>query len=83
MRVARCVTLRLVGRDESRHLNETAYRQKLGPTNVLAFPGHAPGGSEALVPENDRELGDLVVCLPVVHEEAGSRINQSSRTSRT
>jgi len=67
-----CVTLRLVGRDESQHLNET-YRQKSGPTNVLAFPGHPAGGDAMLVPEADRELGDLVVCLPVVHEEAGEQ----------
>jgi len=65
VRVAGCVTLRLVGRDESQYLNEM-YRHKLGPTNVLAFPGH----TDALVPEVDRELGDLVVCLPVVHDEA-------------
>jgi probable rRNA maturation factor len=71
-RMAGCVTLRLVGRDESQHLNEM-YRQKSGPTNVLAFPGHAPGGNEALVSELDRELGDLVVCLPVVHDEAGQQ----------
>ncbi len=63
--VAGCVTLRLVGRDESQYLNEM-YRHKLGPTNVLAFPGH----TDALVAEVDRELGDLVVCLPVVHDEA-------------
>jgi len=67
-RAAGCVTLRLVGRDESRHLNEM-YRHKLGPTNVLAFPGH----TNAVVPESDRELGDLVVCLPVVHDEAGQQ----------
>lgn len=62
---AGCVTLRLVGRRESQYLNEM-YRHKLGPTNVLAFPGHR---SER-VTEGDRELGDLVICLPVVHDEA-------------
>jgi len=65
VRLAGCVTLRLVGRQESQHLNEM-YRHKLGATNVLAFPGAV---SPAL-PDADRELGDLVVCLPVVHDEA-------------
>lgn len=64
-RAAGCMTLRLVGRSESRHLNEL-YRHKSGATNVLAFPGHDKG----VVPDAERELGDLVICLPVVHEEA-------------
>jgi len=68
MRLAGCVTLRLVGRKESQHLNEM-YRHKLGATNVLAFPGAA----DAALPEADRELGDLVICLPVVHDEAESQ----------
>ena len=62
---AGCITLRLVGRRESQYLNEI-YRHKLGPTNVLAFPGV----QDERVAEADRELGDLVICLPVVHDEA-------------
>jgi probable rRNA maturation factor len=62
---AGCITLRLVGRRESQHLNEM-YRHKLGATNVLAFPG----ARDEQVAEADREFGDLVICLPVVHEEA-------------
>jgi len=62
---AGCITLRLVGSQESQHLNEM-YRHKLGPTNVLAFSG----SSDATVSAEDRELGDLVICLPVVHTEA-------------
>lgn len=65
---AGCITLRLVGRQESRHLNET-YRHKPGPTNVLAFPG----AGDTLPADAERELGDLVICLPVVHEEAESQ----------
>lgn len=65
MRMAGCVTLRLVGRNESQHLNEM-YRHKLGATNVLAFPAH----SNPALPDAERELGDLVICLPVVHDEA-------------
>ncbi len=65
---AGCVTLRLVGRQESQHLNET-YRHKRGPTNVLAFPG----ARDAMLPGVEHELGDLVICLPVVHEEAAAQ----------
>lgn len=67
------MTVRLVGRSESQHLNET-FRQKSGPTNVLAFPGYA-GDDPALgvVPDADSELGDLVICLPVVYKEAAEQ----------
>jgi probable rRNA maturation factor len=56
-------TIRVVDRPEGAGLNET-YRGKTGPTNVLSFPCEAPEG----VP-NDY-LGDLVLCAPVVEEEA-------------
>lgn len=68
VRVAGSVTLRLVGRNESQHLNEV-YRHKLGATNVLAFPG----SSDAALPDGDNELGDLVICIPIVHDEAESQ----------
>ena len=57
------VTVRLVGWRESRRLNEN-FRGKARSTNVLAFPA-ADGlsGPEA-------ELGDLVICLPLVVREA-------------
>ena len=64
VRVTGCMTLRLVGRKESQHLNEM-YRHKLGPTNVLAF-----AGAKSELPDAEDELGDLVICLPVVHDEA-------------
>jgi len=64
--LSRNVTVRLVGHDESRHLNAT-YRKKSGATNVLAFTGPR---DETLVSEEDRELGDIVICLPVVYREA-------------
>ena len=60
------ITVRLVGDDEIRHLNST-YRHNSGTTNVLAFSG--PQGA-TLVPGEDRELGDIVICLPVVYREA-------------
>ena len=68
------LTIRLVGLDEGTALNET-WRRKTGPTNVLAFPGPAPGG--ALPPGLPREYGDLVICLPVV---AGEAARQGKKT---
>ena len=52
------LTLRIVGNAESRALNRE-YRGKDKPTNVLSFPYESPG-----------ELGDLVLCAPVVNREA-------------
>jgi probable rRNA maturation factor len=57
------VTVRLTGWPESRRLNER-FRGKPGPANVLAFPAGA-GVSPAGV-----ELGDVVICLPLVYREA-------------
>jgi probable rRNA maturation factor len=77
----RSITVRLVGREESGQLNAT-YRKRTGPTNVLAFPGPSvdtplpdadcPGiDQEELDRERlDQELGDLVICMPVVYAEA-------------
>jgi probable rRNA maturation factor len=53
-------TIRLVDKAESAALN-VAYRQKQGPTNVLAFP---------LQDEEENYLGDLIICSPLVAEEA-------------
>ncbi len=61
------ISLRLVDLEEGAQLNET-WRQKPGPTNVLAFPGPPPHGSPpSRLPI---EYGDLVICLPVVTREA-------------
>lgn len=62
------VVIRLVDETESAELNET-YRQKSGPTNVLSFPFESPDGlpKDALP---DDFLGDLVICAPVVLNEA-------------
>ena len=49
--------IRVVGRRESRALNER-WRGRAKPTNVLSFPG------------DGRQLGDIVVCAPVVAREA-------------
>lgn len=58
-----CVTVRIVEKEESQRLN-MQYRQQSKPTNVLSFPLKLP----ADVGQNF--LGDIVICAPVVGEEA-------------
>ena len=53
--------IRVVGSKESRALNER-WRGRAKPTNVLSFP--AARGLRR------RQLGDLIVCAPVVAREA-------------
>lgn len=57
------LSIRIVDEQESAQLNRQ-YREKLGPTNVLSFP------FDAVVPEPLPILGDLVICAPVVVQEA-------------
>jgi len=57
------VTIRIVDNDESRELNNQ-YRDKDKPTNVLSFPFEAPAGITVPL------AGDLVICAPVVEQEA-------------
>ncbi|MFQ5468803.1 MAG: rRNA maturation RNase YbeY [Gammaproteobacteria bacterium] len=57
------VTVRVTNENEMTALNET-YRRKQGVTNVLAFPFEQP---ELMDPPF---LGDIVICAPVVNEEA-------------
>ena len=61
------VIVRIVDTDESHFLNET-YRGKANPTNVLSFPFELPSGIPAS--EFEGQLGDLVICAPVVSQEA-------------
>ena len=56
------VTVRLVEEQESRELNRK-WRGIDRPTNVLAFPSD----------RNVGEIGDIVICLPLVHSQAGAR----------
>ena len=56
-----------VDNDESHKLN-LEYRQKDKPTNVLSFPSDIP---EEVLPMLDAwPMGDLVICIPVVLQEA-------------
>ena len=57
------LVVRVVDRAESARLNQ-AYRGKSGPTNVLSFPFDPPPQIESQL------LGDLVICAPVVADEA-------------
>jgi probable rRNA maturation factor len=57
------VTIRIVDVPESQTLNHQ-YRGKDKPTNVLSFPFEAPAGITVPL------AGDLVICAPVVEEEA-------------
>ena len=57
------LTIRIVDQDESRDLNHT-YRQKDKATNVLSFPFESPEGVPVQL------LGDLIICAPVVLQEA-------------
>lgn len=60
------ITVRLVEADEMATLNQ-AYRGKSGATNVLSFPADLP--SELALPL----LGDIVICAPVVAQEAAAQ----------
>ncbi|WP_417501637.1 rRNA maturation RNase YbeY [Marinobacter sp.] len=57
------VTIRIVDIEESQSLNHQ-YRGKDKPTNVLSFPFEAPAGITVPL------AGDLVICAPVVENEA-------------
>jgi len=61
------LTIRVVDEVEARQFN-LEYRDKDYATNVLSFPADLPEG----LPEDirDSELGDLLICAPVVLSEA-------------
>ncbi|MGR9013629.1 MAG: rRNA maturation RNase YbeY [Gammaproteobacteria bacterium] len=57
------IVVRIVDEQESTELNEQ-YRHKQGPTNILSFPVDVPEGIDLNL------LGDLVICAPVLENEA-------------
>lgn len=65
------VVIRLVDEAESAELNQQ-YRHKQGPTNILSFPFEAPEGVDM---ELDL-LGDLVICAPLIVQEAQQQNKQ-------
>jgi probable rRNA maturation factor len=60
------VSVRVVDCEESQTLNKH-YRQKDAPTNVLSFPSDLPPDLPF------RHLGDIVLCAPVIRDEAGEQ----------
>ena len=63
------LSVRLVDEDEARQLNDR-YRNKDKATNVLSFPFEDFDG----LPEDMvRPLGDIVICAPVVAQEASQQ----------
>jgi probable rRNA maturation factor len=61
------IAIRLVDEPESQALN-SQYRGKDKPTNILSFPFELPEGLPAEAA--DAMLGDLVICAPIVQQEA-------------
>ena len=59
------ITLRLVDEGEIQALNKR-YRGKDQPTNVLSFPADVPVEVALELPF----LGDIILCVPVIHQEA-------------
>ena len=57
------IVVRIVDEAESAELNEQ-YRHKKGATNILSFPIDIPEGIDLNL------LGDLVICAPVLEQEA-------------
>lgn len=64
------LTVRFVDDEEGKSLNHQ-YRHKKYATNVLSFPYDADDLPEAIM--NERYLGDLAVCAPVLVREAAEQ----------
>lgn len=60
------LSVRIVGNDEGRELNQQ-YRGRDYATNVLSFPAELPPGLRLPL------LGDLILCAPVVAREAAEQ----------
>jgi probable rRNA maturation factor len=57
------IVIRIVDEPEMIQFNKQ-YRQKKGTTNILSFPFDAPDEIESIL------LGDLLICAPVIEQEA-------------
>src|SRR3990167_1577278 len=64
--VAGELTLRIVDREEMSVLN-SVYRHQSGPTNVLSFPFDL---KEDVIQLDIPLLGDIIICAPIVNQEA-------------
>lgn len=70
LRHALQLSIRIVDEPEARRFNRD-YRSKDYATNVLSFPADLPEGLPAEVRQS--QLGDLLICAPVVIREARQR----------
>ncbi|PPD04196.1 MAG: rRNA maturation RNase YbeY [Methylobacter sp.] len=68
------LVIRIVDESEGALLN-AQYRGKNGPTNILSFPFEQPEGIDFAAENADLShyLGDLVICSPVIAQEAESQ----------
>jgi probable rRNA maturation factor len=64
------LAIRIVDETEVRRYNRD-YRDKDYATNVLSFPAELPGGLPEVL--RNSQLGDLLICAPVVAREAGEQ----------
>jgi probable rRNA maturation factor len=65
------LSVRIVGAARSRTLN-LRYRDKDRPTNVLSFSGAGE------MPDGSADLGELVICAPIVAREASGQGKSAS-----
>jgi probable rRNA maturation factor len=63
------ITVRFVNLEEGLTLNQS-YREKAYATNILSFSFDLPVLPDGVVLDMPLHLGDLVICLPVIEEEA-------------
>jgi len=61
------LAIRIVDEEEGRRFNRE-YRDKDYATNVLSFPAELPAGLPSEIKQS--QLGDLLICAPVVAREA-------------
>jgi len=68
------ILIRVVDETESAELN-LKYRDKVGSTNVLSFTNEIPDFMLDIpeLNEQNKHLGDLVICQPVVVKEAADQ----------
>jgi probable rRNA maturation factor len=64
------LSIRIVDEDEAQRFNRD-YRNKDYATNVLSFPAELPEGLPAEIRQS--QLGDLLICAPVVAREASEQ----------
>ena len=64
------LAIRIVDEQEAQRLNRD-YRNQDYATNVLSFPAELPAGLPAEITQS--QLGDLLICAPVVAREAAEQ----------